>query len=211
MVMRVQRRALILDVDGYETPVFSPDGRLFAIRGNAYENTLEVFEFPSLLRVFATSLGERSELGAWSRHNIAFGTQPGVLWIGTPNGTLMELDLPQQKTVEHEVLSGSPVTGLAATATGELVVAGGSGELVLLSADGDATDTRATARAAVTAFLDATSDVPGDGDLEKHLVRTDGTRSWDSDDLTTVTTATATDPTWLRLQAALNTARDQRP
>jgi hypothetical protein len=56
--MRVLRRALILDADGYQTPIFSTDGRHFAIRGNAYENSLEVFEFPSLNRVLATTLGE---------------------------------------------------------------------------------------------------------------------------------------------------------
>ena len=56
--MRVLSRALILDCDRYETPVFSADGRHFAIRGNAYDNSVEVFEFPSLTRVLATTLGE---------------------------------------------------------------------------------------------------------------------------------------------------------
>jgi len=46
-----------LDADGYEAPVFSADGRRFAIRGNAYENSLAVFEFPSLKLVLATTLG----------------------------------------------------------------------------------------------------------------------------------------------------------
>jgi hypothetical protein len=92
------RRALILDADGYQTPVISPDGRYLAIRGNSYENSLEVFEFPSLTRVFATVLGEPHRSGkydpdwdrqyrAWSRHNIAFGVQPSLLWVGTPAGT----------------------------------------------------------------------------------------------------------------------------
>jgi len=45
--MRVLRRALILDADGYQTPIFSADGRRFAIRGNAYVNSLEAFEFPT--------------------------------------------------------------------------------------------------------------------------------------------------------------------
>ena len=56
--MRVLRRALILDADGYGTPIFSAGGRHFAIRGNAYGNSLAVFEFPSLDRVLATTLGE---------------------------------------------------------------------------------------------------------------------------------------------------------
>jgi hypothetical protein len=46
--MRVFRHAIILEVDGYETPVFSPDGRYLAIRGNAYVQSLDVFEFPTL-------------------------------------------------------------------------------------------------------------------------------------------------------------------
>ncbi len=222
--MRVLRRALILDADGYGTPVFSADGRHLAIRGNAYENSLDVFEFPSLERVLATTLGESNpgypypqewleQMRAWSRHNIAFGVQPGVLWVGTPTGALVEVDLDNQLAVEHDVLAGSPVTGLGATATGELVVASGGGDLVLLSVLAGSTKVHAadsdTLRAMVTAFLDATCEVPDDGDLETHLVVTDGTRTWEPDDLATVTTAAATDPTWLQLQAALNNARDQ--
>lgn len=226
--MRVLRRALILDVDGYEAPVFSADGRHLAVRGNAYDNSLEVFEFPSLRRVLATTLGEPSpgypypqewldRMRAWSRQNIAFGPRPGVLWVGTPTGTLIEVDLETEAAVVHDVLTGSPVSGLGTTAAGELVVAGAGGDLVLLSVRGDSPKTRGpesdTARAAGAAFLDATSEVPEvpDGDdLENHLVVTDGTRTWESDDLATVTTATAADPTWLRLQAALNTAREAR-
>lgn len=225
--MRVLRRALILDVDGYETPVFSADGRHLAVRGNAYDNSLEVFAFPSLRRVLATTLGEPSpgypypqewldEMRAWSRQNIAFGVRPGVLWVGTPTGTLVEVDLETETAVVHDVPAGSPVSGLGATPAGELVVAGAGGDLVLLSVRGDSPKTRGqdsdAARAAVTAFLDATSEVPEvpDGDdLENHLVVTDGTRTWESDDLATVTIATAADPTWLRIQAAVNNARDQ--
>ena len=223
--MRVLRRALILDADGYQTPVFSADGRHFAICGNAYENSLDVFEFPSLDRVLATTLGEPSpgypypqdwleQYRAWSRHNIAFAAQPGVLWVGTPAGTLIEVDLDHQRVVEHDVLAGSPVTGLGATAAGELAVASGGGDLVLVSvraasatvpaADGD------RLRAMVTAFLDATSEVPDDGHLETYLVVTDGTRTWEPDDLAAVTTATATDPAWLRHQAAVNNALGQQ-
>ncbi|WP_225859237.1 hypothetical protein [Streptomyces albicerus] len=121
--------------------------------------------------------------------------------------------LETQHAIEHDVLAGSPVSGLGATAAGELVIAGGGGDLVLLSVRADSAKEHstdgATSRAAVTAFLDATSEVPDDGDLETHLVVTDGARTWESDDLATVTTATATDPTWLQLQAAINNARDQ--
>lgn len=223
--MRVLCRALILDADGYQTPVFSADGRHFAIRGNAYENSLEVFEFPSLVRVLATILGEPSpgypypqdwleQYRAWSRHNIAFAAQPGVLWVGTPAGTLVEVDLDHQHVVEHDVLAGSPVTGLGATAAGELAVASGGGDLVLVSVRAASAKVHAagsdTLRAMVTAFLDATSEVPDDGHLETHLVVTDGERTWEPDDLAAVTTATATDPTWLQLQAAINNARGQQ-
>jgi WD40 repeat protein len=213
--MRVLRRALILDVDGYQTPIFSADGRHLAIRGNAYENSLEVFEFPSLDRVLATTLGEPNpgypypeewleQLRAWSRHNIAFGAQPGVLWIGTPSGTLTEVNIDGRHAIEHDVLAGSPVTALAATATGDLVVAGAGGELVLLSV-GSSSAEHNTSRATVTSFLDGTSEVADDDDF----VITDGSRTWQPDDLSEVSTASPTDPTWLQLQAAINTAREQ--
>jgi hypothetical protein len=219
-VMRVLRRALILDVDGYTTPVFSADGRHFAIRGNAYGNSLAVFEFPSLSLVLATTLGEPNpggyppprewleQMHAWSKHNIAFGVQPGVLWVGTPTGILVEVDLDDQHAVKHDALAGSPVTALCATTAGDLVAATGEGDLVLISVLADsakvhAADTR-TSQALVTAFLDATSEVPDDGDLNKCLVVTDGVRTWEPDTLKTVTTSTATDPTWLRIRAAVN-------
>src|ERR1039458_1106457 len=83
-------------------------GRHIAIRGNSYDNSLEVFEFPSLDRILAVTLGEPNpgypyprqwleQMRAWSRHNIAFGLQPGVLWVGTPAGTLVEVDLDNQR------------------------------------------------------------------------------------------------------------------
>ncbi|PSM43247.1 hypothetical protein C6Y14_11545 [Streptomyces dioscori] len=220
--MRVLRRALILDADGYETPVFSSDGRHFAVRGNAYGNSLAVFEFPSLRRVLSTTLGEPSpgypyppewlaQQRAWSPHNTAFGSRPGVLWVGTPAGTLVEIDLEAQHAVEHDVLSGSRVSALSTTSAGELVVAGSGGELALLTVRSGTLkspdkrgDTATSAVTAVTAFLEATSEVPDDGDPEPHLVVTDGARDWEPDDLATVATASETDPTWLRLRAAIN-------
>lgn len=223
--MRVVRRALILDADDYKTPIFSADGRRFAIRGNAYENSLEVFEFPSLNRSLAVILGEPNpgypypqewleQMRAWSRYNIAFGAQPGVLWVGTPTGALVEVDLDDQHAVKHDVLAGSPVTGLSATATGELVVASGNSDLALLAVRANRATVHAadsnTLRAIVTAFLDATSEVPDDGELETHLVISDGARTWEPGDLAMVTTASTADPTWLQLQAAINNARDQQ-
>ncbi|GAA1809564.1 hypothetical protein GCM10009682_34020 [Luedemannella flava] len=221
--MRTLRRALILDVDGYEEPIFSRDGRHFAIRGNAYDQTLEVFNFPSLERVLGTILGDPNpgypypdewveQMRAWSRHNTAFGAEPGVLWIGTPDGELLRLDVTDQEADQHDVLAGSPVTALAAMATGELVVASGGGELVLVSVPAGAAAPRdaAALRALVTTFVDSTSDVPDDDeDLEEHLVVTDGTRTWEMSDWESVLSAEDTDPTWLQLQAAINNARDQ--
>ncbi|MFJ6081480.1 hypothetical protein ACIQI8_08755 [Streptomyces sp. NPDC092369] len=222
--MRLLRHALILDADGYETPIFSPDGRHLAIRGNAYDNSLDVFEFPSLRRVLATSLGEPSpgypypkgwldQMRAWSRHNIAFGSRPGVLWVGTPAGALIEVDIEAPAARQHDLPAGSPVSALGRTATGQLVIACDTGDLVLLSVDDVSVHAQgahdATAQAAVTAFLDSTSEVPDDADPDSDLVLTDGVSTWDSEDLATVSTATATDPTWLRLRAAVNDARDQ--
>lgn len=211
--MRILRRALILDADGYRTPIFSPDGRHIAIRGNSYEHSLEVFEFPSLQRVLATVLGEPNPgypypdewldgLKTWSMDNVAFGAQPGVIWIGTPAGTLVEFDIAGQTAAEHEVLA-SPVSALTATRDSELIVASKEGELVRLSTGSATTASHDT----VTAFLDATSDVPEDDDMERHLVVTDGAQTWSQNDLETVTAATDTDPTWLQLRAAINNAR----
>lgn len=210
--MHLLRKALILDVDGYETPVFSADGRLFAIRGNAYAHTLEVFEFPSLRRVLATTLSESDEeYSLWSLHNIAFATEPGTLWIGTPSGTLVEVAIEAETAVTHDVLAGSKVTALATTASGELMAANDSGELVLLSLRSDsATDHYANeerARDAVAAFIESTVDAPDDVDLDTDLLLTDGHRTWEPDDLEAVTEADDSDPTWLRIQAAVNNAR----
>jgi len=113
----------------------------------------------------------------------------------------------------HDVLAGSPVTALGATAAGDLAVASGGGDLALVSVPASSPTAHAvcgdTSRAMITAFLDATSEVPGDGDLETHLVLTDGARTWHPGDLAAVTTATTTDPAWLQLRAAVNTVFGQ--
>jgi hypothetical protein len=217
--MRVLRRALILDADRYETPVLSADGRYLAIRGNAYENSLEVFEFPSLTRVLATVLGDPHVSGnaspewyrqyrAWSRTNTAFGSQPGVLWVGTPKGALVEIDLDRQLADRHDLLPGCRVTALCATAAGDLAIATGEGDLVLASvrtesASADTADAP-TPQALVASFVSSTTEAPDDGILEDHLVVTDGTRTWESDALGAVTSATGQDPTWLQHRAAIN-------
>ncbi|MFE0438767.1 hypothetical protein ACFW2K_27830 [Streptomyces nigra] len=149
---------------------------------------------------------------SWSRHNIAFGLQPGVLWIATPAGVLVEVDVETHHAAEHAVLTGYRLSAMAA---GGFVVAGREGELVLLSVLSDSTQPRTTSsdvsRAAAVVFLEATAEVPDDGaDLEAHLVLTDGTRTWEADDLATVNTAGVTDPTWLQLQAAINKANGYR-
>lgn len=110
---------MILDCDGYQTPIFSPDGRHFAIRGNAYDNSLEVFDFPSLRRLLGLTLGGPcpgypypqewlESMNAWSRHNVAFGPSPGVLWIGTPEGALIELETDGRQVTEHEAADEVP-------------------------------------------------------------------------------------------------------
>ncbi|CAM5473275.1 hypothetical protein GCM10010329_30810 [Streptomyces spiroverticillatus] len=220
--MHVLRRALILDVDGYEAPVFSADGRRFAVRGNAYANTLHVFDFPSLRSVLATELDEPDPqerpdgTKSWSRQNIAFGPRPDVLWIGTPTGTLIELDLSTEHATAHAPLPHpSAVTALATASTGQLALADGEGGLALLSVDTDfalpqpdtAQQHLDTAQAAVAAFMTATSEVPSDGDPESHLHLTDGSREWTPSELDSVTDAAETDPSWLQIQAAMNSYR----
>lgn len=222
--MRVLRRALILDVDGYEAPVFSPDGRHFAVRGNAYGNTLQVFGFPSLREVLALTLGDPSpgyppppewteRMQSWSRHNIAFAAPSGTLLVGTPTGTVVEVDVDTRQAVEHPVLAGSRVTALAAAATGDIVVAGSEHELVFLGRAGGGGPAQESgtvhARERVRAFLDATSELPDDADVHTDLELNDGTTTWTSEDLAATTTAAPGDPTWLQLQAFLNAARKQ--
>jgi hypothetical protein len=56
--LRVLRHGIILDVDGYEAPVLSSDGRYIAVRGNAYVQSLDVFEFPTMRKVLHTTLGQ---------------------------------------------------------------------------------------------------------------------------------------------------------
>lgn len=214
------RRGLVLDADGYQKPLFSPDGRYLAIRGNAYENTLDVFSFPALEQVLAVTLGSanpgfpvpaewREQLQSWSRHNIAFAAVSGALLVGTPRGTVVEIDL-HTDPVDHEVLTGTPVTALAVLPGGDLVVAGASGTLTTVPAsvvNGGASEAvPGSAAAAASAFLASTSDVAGDAPWED-LDLTDGARTWTSNDGAAVTNAADTDPTWLRLQAAINAHR----
>lgn len=210
-VLRPLRRALVLDCDGYETPVFSPDGRHFAVRGNAYDNSLEVFEFPSLRRVLGLTLGEPSpgypypqewldRMRAWSRHNVAFSLLPGVLWIGTPEGTVIEFTIDGKQVANHEALSGSAVTALTAAATGELIVAGRDGTLLVLSV-GPAAPAEAP-MPAVIEFLAGTCEASV-LDMDQ-LDLTDGTRTWQPGDLDAVTEASESDPSWLQIQAAMN-------
>jgi hypothetical protein len=62
-----------------------------------------------------------------------------------------------------------------------------------------------TASQRVAAFLDSTTELEADADLDADLVRTDGIRTWNSDDLDEISTADDADPMWLRLRAAINT------
>jgi len=120
-------------------------------------------------------------LGAWPRHNIAFGARPAVLWAGTPAGALIETDLESGQAATHYVLGGSPVTALSATAGGDLIVATGAGDLALVSVTaGHRTAPALDAlQALAAAFLAGTSVVPDDRDHYAHLVVKDGLRTWE--------------------------------
>ncbi|MFG2697549.1 YncE family protein [Kitasatospora sp. NPDC048407] len=205
--MRTLRQALILDCDGYGAPLFSADGRHFAIRGNAYVDMLEVFAFPSLRKVLSTTLAEDSS-EEWPRGNLAWSARPGVLWIGTPTGSLLELDVEAREAAEHASPDDVPVAALAATANGDLLLARTDGELVLLSV-------RPASAAAepnddVAVFLAGTEEAPLDGAVDEHLEVTDGIRSWTDDDLDSVTETSDDDPTWLQIQASMNRFRSTR-
>src|SRR5262249_17738164 len=126
--MRVFRLALVLDVDGYEAPVFSPDGHFLAIRGNASVQSLDVLEFPTLRRVLHTALGGNytsyppsdewlAEQHTWSRHNVAFARHSGALLVGTPEGSIVEIDLDAERAGGQHV-SDAPISALASLPTG---------------------------------------------------------------------------------------------
>jgi hypothetical protein len=136
-----------------------------------------------------------------------------VLWAGTPAGTLVEIDLDAKRAVEHDDLAGSPVTALCANAAGDLLVAAGNCELVLMSVQSDPAERRpAEARAPhelIAAFLNSAPEVPYGSDLDKQLVMTNGTQTWEPGDLETVSSAAGTDPTWLQIRAAMNNATAQ--
>lgn len=216
------RRGLILDADGYQKPLFSPGGTYLAIRGDAYENTLDVFSFPGLEQVLAVTLGAANpgfpvpvgwleQMRTWSQHNVAFAAVSGAVLVGTPRGTVVEIDLDTLDAVDHDLLAGTPVTALAVMAGGDLVVADASGRLTTVPApvvDSRVGETAPGSPAdAASAFLDATSVVAEDDAPWEHLDLSDGARTWTSNDLDTVTNAGDTDPAWLRLQAAINASR----
>lgn len=217
-------RALLLDVDGYETPVVSPDGRYFAVRGNAYTQTLQVFEMPGLRLVLSTALVEDSpgypyppewlaELESWSRHNIAFG-DPGTLWVGTPHGTLVGLDVTGTEGTVCRLPDGGPVTALTGGTGGLLVVATGTGGLHLVS-DGSHREAASSwgedAAAVVQSFLATCDDVPAAPDTDVYeilplLTTTDGVDVWRPGDLDEVTDVDESGPTWLQIRAFMNKA-----
>lgn len=216
------RRGLILDADGYQKPLFSPGGTYLAIRGNAYENTLDVFSFPALEQVLTVTLGAANpgfpvptgwleQMRAWSQHNVAFAAVSGAVLVGTPRGTVVEIDLHTLDAVDHDLLAGTPVTALAVLAGGDLVVADASGRLTTVPASvvngpvGE--DAPRSPADVVSAFLDSTSDVDEDDAPWEHLDLSDGARTWISSDLHAVTNAADTDTAWLRLQAAVNATR----
>jgi hypothetical protein len=120
----------------------------------------------------------------------------------------VEIDLDEHHTIEHDVLDGHPPTALDATPSGELVVATANGDLVLLSVLADPERAHPpdddAVLATATAFLDATSEVPDDSGTEAQWAIPNKLLNWVSDDL-----ATATEPAWLRPQAAIDNPRGQ--
>ncbi|ATY14854.1 WD40 repeat domain-containing protein [Amycolatopsis sp. AA4] len=197
--------ALILESNCWGLPVFSSDGRYLAIRGNTYEHQVLVFEFPSLRRVRKISLDSPKRLkrnASWSWDNVAFGARPGALWIGTPSGTLLEFDVERERTTKHKLLR-SAVTSLAATSSGDLVVAGDA-ELALVPVTASHT---VADPVTVAEFLARTKEIPDEGLTEDHVVHTDGIGTWRPEDLATITKTARSDPKWLQFLAEDNARR----
>ncbi|MDP9829867.1 SMP-30/gluconolactonase/LRE family protein [Kineosporia succinea] len=164
-------RTLTLDADGYEPVLFSPDGRLLVVKGDSYANELNVFEFPSLRRIHHLGLEDRppeewdpedgEDIFGHSLGNIAFDRRSGLLWLVSPAGRLLSLDLDRRAAREHELPGLFPVTALAALADGRLVVAG-AGELRILLPPGDPADLTPSPER-VEAFLRDEPGEPCDG------------------------------------------------
>jgi hypothetical protein len=135
-----------------------------------------------------------------------------VFWIGTQDGSLIEVDLDSRQSASHAL--GASVTALGTTAHGALILATGDADIALVSVTHDHAATHvldaAALRGQVAAFLASTSVVPDDRELWKHLVMSDGVRTWSPDDLATVTTATEADPAWLWTRASANQAQANR-
>ena len=201
--MRRLDRVLNLNIDNYETPIFSVDGRHLAIRGYN-NNSLDVFGFPSLQHELTATIDLRGHQPEYAPrpHDIAFGAQPGVLWLGTTDGILVEIDLDEHHTTGHDVLNGHPATALATTSAGDLVVATANGDLLLLSAQAGPEKTRTpdddAVRATATAFLDTTTEIPDDTILRMSF----DLRTWELDKR-----AIAKKSAWLRLRAAIDNPR----
>ncbi|MFE4974385.1 hypothetical protein ACFRAR_20040 [Kitasatospora sp. NPDC056651] len=183
-VMRQVRHALVLVADGYDTPLFSADGRHLAVRGNAYADSLDVFAFPSLRRVLTRTLAEDPS-EAWPCDNLAWdAARSGVMWIGTSTGSLLELDVETRETTEHPSPTGAPISLLAAVADGELLVADANGGLALLALTRAAEVPAGSTGPAddVAEFLAGTEELPSAGELEDLLVFADGNGAWESEE-----------------------------
>ncbi|WP_086821707.1 hypothetical protein [Allokutzneria sp. NRRL B-24872] len=171
---QLQRLMVLLGNDGYQPPIFSPDGHFFAIRGCAYGETLTAFAFPTLEEVLHEKF-DGTEDDGWWRNDITFGAKPGTLWVGTPTGALWSYDLVAGTKTDHGVLAGPPVTAIGCTSLGQLVIGCDNGEILLASInDGAAVDHPVdldAVRADAAAFLAATEDVPEDvDDVDSFLI-----------------------------------------
>ncbi|GAB3250674.1 WD40 repeat domain-containing protein [Kineosporia babensis] len=207
------RAALILDADGYRKPVFSPDGRFLAIRGNAYQDLLSLYAFPTLEEIVRLPLDallpEGHPEGNWSGNEIAFDRY-GTLWIGTPVGEIVLLDLEHDNAEKFPVPGGFPVLGVALLATGQLLVTG-ERDLVLVEPTEPTAEAAEADPALVQAFIAGTEALPEGSALPDSLTLHDGRRSWDGSELAVVTSAEDTDPMWLRARAGINQALQQEP
>ena len=116
------------------------------------------------------------------------------------------MDLASDEVTERQVLAGAGLTALTFLATGELLVAGSGGEVVVVPGFDRTPAPPATAAAHAAAFLAATTVVPNGFDEWSDLLLTNGRDEWTGDDLDGVTHATTADPMWAQLRASVNQA-----
>jgi WD40 repeat protein len=122
-VLQPLRRALMMDVDGYEGLSFSPRGERFLFRGNAYDNACYLYDFPSLRVRCVLFFEGRKELEkklpvSWQRRRWSFfesadfAPDGSSVLVGLSSGRLIDFELASQMVRSNVLLLDHPICSL---------------------------------------------------------------------------------------------------